>query len=208
MPGESGQAAKAMDGAFPEKASEQVLVQSKRLKAGDPQFKAAVADVTQRLEDTKGVANVVEQAGQVSADRHSALVTFELPGDSTKTELSVKDSLASVAAAAKAHPELRVEQMGDASINKALVEKSNEEMGKSAMLSLPLTLVILMFAFGALVAAGIPLLLALTSVGATHGPAGPGQSARSGRRIGHARRPAHRHGRRRGLQPVLPEAGA
>ena len=171
MPGESGQAAKAMDGAFPEKSSEQVLVQSKRLDAGAPQFKAAVADVTQRLEDTKGVANV--EAGQVSADRHSALVTFELPGDSTKTKLSVKDSLASVAAAAKAHPELRVEQVGDASINEAVLEAGNKEMGKSAMMSLPLTLVILMFAFGALVAAGIPLLLALTSVGATMGLLGP-----------------------------------
>ena len=40
-------------------------------------------------------------------------------------------------------------------------------------ISLPLTLLILVFAFGALVAAGIPLLLALTSVGATMGLLGP-----------------------------------
>ena len=44
-PRESGQAAKVLDGAFEDKASEQVLVQSDQLKAGDPRFKAAVADV-------------------------------------------------------------------------------------------------------------------------------------------------------------------
>ena len=46
-------------------------------------------------------------------------------------------------------------------------------MGKSTLISLPLTLIILAFAFGALVAAGIPLLLALTSVAATLGLLGP-----------------------------------
>ena len=111
--------------------------------------------------------------GQISADGHSALVNFELPGDSDVTEKSVVGSLAAVAAAQKAHPELRVEEMGDESLTKAVVEKSNEEMSKSMLLSLPLTLLILVFAFGALVAAGIPVLLALTSVAATLGLLGP-----------------------------------
>ena len=177
MPGESGQAAEAMDGAFPEKSSEQVLVQSKQLSAGDPGFKAAVNDVTGRLQDTKGVANVVgpyeAQAGQISADGHSALVSFDLPGDSDATEKSVVESLAAVEAAQRAHPELRIEESGDASILKATMDKSNEEMGKSTLLSIPITLIILVFAFGALVAAGIPILLALTSVAATMGLLGP-----------------------------------
>ena len=46
-------------------------------------------------------------------------------------------------------------------------------MGKSTLLTIPLTLIILVFAFGALVAAGIPMLLALTSVFATLGLLGP-----------------------------------
>ena len=177
LPGESGQAARAMDGAFPDKSSEQVLVQSKRLSAGDAPFKAAVSDVTRRLRHTKGVDNVVGPydgaGGQISADGHSALVNFELPGDSDVTEKSVVGSLAAVAAAQKAHPNLRVEEMGDESLTKAIIEKGNEEMGASMLLSLPLTLLILVFAFGALVAAGIPVLLALTSVAATLGLLGP-----------------------------------
>ncbi len=175
-PGESGQAAEVIDGAFEDKAAEQVLVQSNELTAGDPRFKAAVADVTERLEGTKGVDTVVgpyEAPGQVSADGHSALVTFELPGDSATTKKTVVDSLAAVEAAAKAHPELRIEETGDASITKATLDKSNEEMGRSTLLTLPLTLIILVFTFGALVAAGIPVLLALTSVLATLGLLGP-----------------------------------
>ena len=177
-PGESGQAAKAIDGAYEDKASEQVLVQSKQLTAGDARFKSAVADVTQRLDRAEGVDNVVSPyeprvSGQISPDEHSALVTFDLPGDSKQTKVSVEHSQAAVAAAQEAHPELRIEEAGDASISQATLEASNAEMGKSAMLSLPLTLIILVFAFGALVTAGIPLLLALTSVGATLGLLGP-----------------------------------
>jgi uncharacterized membrane protein YdfJ with MMPL/SSD domain len=175
-PGESGQAAQAIDGAFRDASSEQVLIQSTSLKANDARFRAAVADVTERLERTNGVDTIVgpyEGSGQISRDGHSALVTFELPGDSQATKKSVVDSLAAVEGAQKAHPELRIAEAGDASISKAALDQSNEEMGKSALLTLPLTLLILVFAFGALVAAGIPVLLALTSVGATMGLLGP-----------------------------------
>jgi uncharacterized membrane protein YdfJ with MMPL/SSD domain len=171
MPGESGKAAEVLKDAYPDKAGEQVLVQSKTLRASDSQFKAAVADVTARLQHTKGVDNV--SSGQISKDGHSALVTFELPGDSKTTEKSVVRSLAAVHAAAKANPELRIDESGDASINKATKDKSNAEMGSTMFMSVGLTLLILLFAFGALVAAGIPVLLGLTSVLATLGLLGP-----------------------------------
>ena len=171
MPGESGKAGQILNDAYPDKAAEQVLVQSRTLRAGDPQFKSAVADVTTRLEHTKGVDKVA--AAQVSKDGHSALVTFELPGKSDVTEKSVARSLAAVHAAAKAHPELRIAETGDASINKASMDKSNEEMTSSMFMSLGLTLIILLFTFGALVAAGIPVLLGLTAVLATLGLLGP-----------------------------------
>jgi uncharacterized membrane protein YdfJ with MMPL/SSD domain len=175
MPGESGKAGEVLKGAYRDKAGEQVLVQSKTLRASDSQFKAAVADVTQRLEGTKGVSEVSGpyEAGQISKDGHSALVTFELQGDQKTTEKNVVGSLAAVDAAAKAHPELRIEESGDASINKATLDKSNRELASSMFMSLGLTLIILLFTFGALVAAGIPVLLGLTAVLATLGLLGP-----------------------------------
>jgi uncharacterized membrane protein YdfJ with MMPL/SSD domain len=180
LPGETGKASQVLKDGYPkqhEESGEQVLIQSKSLKVSDAQFKSAVADVTKRLEGTKGVSEVVGpyKAGSegISKDKHSALVTFTLPGKSDVTEKSVVNSLAAVHAAQKAHPELRIDETGDASITKASLEKSNEEMGKSMFLSLGLTLIILMFAFGALVAAGIPVLLGLTAVLATLGLLGP-----------------------------------
>ncbi len=180
MPGETGKASQVLQDAYPqqqEEAGEQVLIQSKSLKTSDAEFKSAVADVTKRLEGTKGVSEVVGpyEAGSegISKDGHSALVSFTLPGKSDVTEKSVVHSLAAVDAAQKAHPELRIEETGDASISKATLDKSNEEMGKSMFMSLGLTLIILMFAFGALVAAGIPVLLGLTAVLATLGLLGP-----------------------------------
>jgi RND superfamily putative drug exporter len=171
MPGEAGKAAAAMNGAFPDKSGEQVLIQSKTLRASDSQFKAAVADVTQRLHRVEGVTDV--EAGQVSKDGHSALVDFSLKGDQAATKKSVVNSLAAVEGAAKAHPQLRIDEAGDASLDKAEKDQSKEQAGRSLMLTLGLTLIILMFTFGAVVAAGIPVLLGLTSVLATVGLLGP-----------------------------------
>ena len=171
MPGESGKAGEVLNDAFPKKSGESVLIQSKTLKASDSQFKSAVADVSERLEGTKGVTDVA--APQISKDGHSALVDFDLKGDQEATKKSVVDSLAAVSAAAKAHPELRINEAGDASLDKAQKEQGNEQAARSLMLTLGLTLLILMFTFGAVVAAGIPVLLGLTSVLATVGLLGP-----------------------------------
>ena len=153
-----------------------VLIQSKTLKASDSQFKSAVSDVSQRLHRVEGVVDIddpYDKGGQVSKDGHSALVQFNLKGDQLAARKTVVNSLAAVSGAAKAHPELRIDEAGDASLDKAQKEQSNEQAGRSLMLTLGLTLLILMFTFGAVVAAGIPVLLGLTSVLATVGLLGP-----------------------------------
>ena len=62
------------------------------------------------------------------------------------------------------HPGLRVEQFGDASSGKQFDDKLAQDFQKAEFLSIPITLLILLLAFGALLAAGIPVLLGLTSV--------------------------------------------
>ena len=96
-------------------------------------------------------------------------MNFEIKGDSEKAEDKVDPILAATAAAQKAHPEYNVEQFGDASTGKAVSKMFADDLKKAETLSLPLTLVILLLAFGALVAAGLPLLLGVTSVMATMG---------------------------------------
>ena len=143
-----------------------------------PKFKAAVADVSRRLQGVKGVAAIetpYEQGNesQVSQNGRSALVTFDLKGDDDKTEKTVDHSLAAVAAAQNANPELRIEEFGDASADKAISKNFEDDFKKAEFTSLPLTLIILLLAFGSLMAAGVPLLLAVSAVAATIGLLGP-----------------------------------
>ena len=164
---------------FPKEASESVLIQGRdsSIKATDPAFKAAVADVTARLDKAANVKNVDSpytkgNEGQISKDGRSALVNFKVPGDADQSEKNVDSSLAAVAAAQHAHPDLRVEQFGDASAAKALNKTFEKDFQRAETLSLPITLLILVVAFGSLVAAGVPLLLGLTAVMGTLGIVG------------------------------------
>ncbi|HWI07819.1 MAG TPA: MMPL family transporter [Solirubrobacteraceae bacterium] len=173
-PGESGRADKALFDHFPRHAAETVLVQSTTTTVQDPKFKAAVADVRKRLERTPHVSRVQSpfaagNAGQISRDGRSALVSFQLAGDFEIAEERVDAPLKAVAAAQAAHPGLRIEQFGEASSAKALGEIFEKDFKKAETLSLPVTLLILIVAFGSLVAAGLPLLLALSAVFGTIG---------------------------------------
>jgi len=178
--GQSAAAERAIEAAdFPEDASEQVLVQGKgSLKSSDPRFAAAVADVARRLASTSHVTDVQSpltkgNEGQISADGRSAIVTFKVPGDDEQAADRIGPVLAATAAAQRAHPDLRVEQFGGASAGKALSKAFDDDFKRAETLSLPITLLILLVAFGALVAAGLPLLLAMTAVAATIGLLGP-----------------------------------
>ncbi len=175
--GDSGRADQIINAKFPQYAGEQVLVQSKKLTVRDPAFQAAVRDVVKRVSATGTVQNVRSplapaNRGEISRDGHSALVSFQIAGDQSRADDKVGASLAASAAAQKAHPSLRIEQAGDASADKALNKSFNDDFAKARTLSLPITLLILIVAFGALVAAGIPVLLAITGVGATLGLVG------------------------------------
>src|SRR5215203_4515096 len=172
--GDAARSAEIVKDSFPQTAGEQVLIQSKTASPKDPAFKAAVADVEQGLAAQKDVTNLESpyakgNVGQISRDGHSAVVTFEIKGDSEKAEGKVDPILAATAAAQKAHPQMNIEQFGDASTGKAVSKMFEDDLKKAETLSLPLTMVILLLAFGALVAAGLPLLLGVTAVMATGG---------------------------------------
>jgi RND superfamily putative drug exporter len=171
--GESGRAPQVLHDKFPQPANEQVLVQSRSLTVRDPAFRAAIRDVTGRLSALATVQHVrsplLASAGEVSADGHSALVGFQITGKATNADKRVGASLKATAAAQRAHPDMRIEQAGDASTTKALNTSFGDDFAKARTLSLPITLIILLVAFGALIAAGIPVLLAGTGVAATLG---------------------------------------
>ncbi|HYI35358.1 MAG TPA: MMPL family transporter [Thermoleophilaceae bacterium] len=174
--GESGRADTALAKAFPQAADESVLVQSSKLNVDDPAFRAAVADVERRLGRVKGVKDVTSpyrSDAAISKNRKAVLVNLKIPGDDDATEKKIDSVLAATAAAQKAHPDLRIAQFGDASADKAISKSFEDDFKKAEITSLPVTLIILVIAFGALAAAGVPLLLAISSVAATIGLIGP-----------------------------------
>jgi uncharacterized membrane protein YdfJ with MMPL/SSD domain len=100
----------------------------------------------------------------VANDGRSALLTFQITGDPDTTQDRVAPALAATAAVQSAHPQLTIGEFGDASANKAVNQRIASDFRQAEITSLPVTLVILVIAFGALVAAGIPLLLGMTAV--------------------------------------------
>ena len=115
------------------------------------------------------VATPSTDAANRSADGRSALVTFELRGDATQTEAASAGTVKAVHAVARAHPDFTIGEFGDASASAAVSKAFSGDFAKAERLSLPITLLILIFAFGSLIAAGVPLLLGLSAVMATLG---------------------------------------
>jgi RND superfamily putative drug exporter len=152
---------------FPKQAGEQVLVQG----AGAAEREAAVRDVVTRLTRIAPVAQL--QRPVTSRDGRSVLVSFKLPGTEEEVSELVEQPLAAVAAAQRAHPTVRVEQFGDASATKAIAEQDAKDSKQAHLISYAVLLVILLAAFGAVVAAGLPLVLGATAVAATVGLLGP-----------------------------------
>jgi RND superfamily putative drug exporter len=170
--GESGVAARTLDKAgFKIQPGEQVLVQSSTLRAGDPAFRAVVNDVIRRLDGTANVVKLRSPYAQhtISKDGHSALVSFEIPGTFDTVGGRVAPIQATTAAAQAAHPGFVVAEAGDGSFSKAYDDTQGKDFQKAEQLSLPITLLILVIAFGGLLIAGIPVALAMSAVFAALG---------------------------------------
>jgi putative drug exporter of the RND superfamily len=164
-----------LDADFGEVPTESVLVQNATGGAIDMTASGqAVEELGDELDGLPGVADVGESVP--SADGTSLLIQVALDGGSGNDDqraaavddaaLDVKEVVGEVAAA---HPELRIEQVGDSTIGAALDQVYDDDFAKAEFISVPVTLIILLVVFGALIAAGVPILLALSSVAAAVG---------------------------------------
>src|SRR5205823_10139362 len=125
-------------------------------------------------DDTKYVRNIESpytkhENARISKDGHSALVKYELKGDYKEGQERIGEPLAAIDAAAKANPGISMSGVGDASIDKAVGEQDSKDFQKAEVSSVPLTLLILVLTFGAAIAAGIPVIFAMTAVFAAMG---------------------------------------
>jgi uncharacterized membrane protein YdfJ with MMPL/SSD domain len=174
-PGDSGRADQLALDHFPKDQSESVLIQAP--KGGSAQGAAVRNAVDDTIAAVRGKAAVAEvkspyakgNESQIAKDGRSVLVTFKVRGDQDKADDAITPIVDAVHRVQAQNRGVFVGEFGGASADKALSKSFQDDFKKAEKLSLPITLVILIVAFGALVAAGIPLLLGLSAVMATLG---------------------------------------
>jgi putative drug exporter of the RND superfamily len=103
----------------------------------------------------------------ISANGHSALVTFEVAGPHADVNSTVTADLAAVARVQAAYPNLIVAEAGSASTTAAGNSLLESDFHRAEFSAIPITLILLLVVFGALIAAGIPVVLAGSAVAAT-----------------------------------------
>jgi RND superfamily putative drug exporter len=166
--GDSGRASALVRGAgLDGLPSEDVLI-----RAGDGPLDRAIGQgvAAQIAADARKLPEVASAAEPSwSASGKSVLVDIALePGtDDVGSLQKITD------AAQEAHPDLRIGQAGDVSIDDGVNDRVGKDLSSAEGISLPLTLLLMLLAFGALIAAGIPVLIAASSVAATIGITAP-----------------------------------
>ncbi|HEX5090486.1 MAG TPA: MMPL family transporter [Nocardioides sp.] len=166
--GESGRAdAMVSSAGLEEPDTEHVVISSKSGRLDTQQAEQAAFAVVTAMKKLDGVDEVAEP--QVSPDGSAYLVSIQLARDQDDVS-----SLEKVTASVQSDfPQLDVRESGDISLDDAINDRVADDLSSAETLSLPVTLILMLLAFGALIAAGIPVLLAATSVAATVGILAP-----------------------------------
>jgi uncharacterized membrane protein YdfJ with MMPL/SSD domain len=162
--GESGQAARLLaDAGVAQSAQEMVLVHG----ASKASLAPAVHAVVSGIEATGRVQDV--RAPVTSASGGDVLIQFAMKGDRNKAPDQVQPVLDAVAAVRATYPRVRIDQFGEASANKWFNDTIMKDMKQAEWTVVPLALGILLVVFGALLAALLPVVLALTAFLAANG---------------------------------------
>jgi RND superfamily putative drug exporter len=131
---------------------------SAALTASDPGFRVAIAQVARRMDAALSSRPEITFSG----DDHSALVTAQIDAPVAPAALS-----ASIAAVERSQPRIAVIPVTGGGAG------ASADLQRAEKLSVPVTLLVLLIAFGALVAALVPVVLAVTAVVAAFGLLGP-----------------------------------
>ncbi len=160
------------DADFGQRPTEQVVITSRSGPIDEATVRSLAAEVRQAYQGVKGVAAVGDPVP--GADGRSIVVPVELVAD-PKGESAPEPAevvgpvLEQTRAFAADHPGYEVGQFGEGSVTKELDATMGDDFVKAEIFSIPVTLIVLLIAFGSVVAAGVPLLLGLGSVAAAMG---------------------------------------
>jgi RND superfamily putative drug exporter len=153
----------------PQKMTDFVIVRSATLKTSDPIFQGYVESLSARTADlgpgvVQSVSSVYTTHDRtlVSKDGRGALLPVVMAGDQDTAMKNVASLHAVVVA--NAGYGFTLAQTGDASLNQMITQVAKSDMEKAEIFGVPAALIVLVIVFGALVAAGMPLLLSIVSI--------------------------------------------
>jgi putative drug exporter of the RND superfamily len=150
----------------------------------DPAFQGVVRDIVAKLQathadyegaDTKAFSQLGDpfqappEMGLVSSDGSTVRIIGRVDGERPRTSVLLAPVLPMLAEQRTAHPDLAIHAISSTFINDDITNLINEGLDQSLRLTVPLTFVILLFAFGAIVASVVPLVLAITTLVAAFG---------------------------------------
>ena len=169
--GDSARAIQILDDAGLKPPAGELILLTGPGAATSTETRAAVTDLSTRLRQTDVVTEVPDPYTQklVSADGRSVLLRVSMTGDPMTAADRVQPILDAVAATRAAHPGVRIDEFGDGSANKWFNETIGKDFQRAEWTAVPLALGILLVAFGAFLAAVLPVGLALTSFLAANG---------------------------------------
>jgi RND superfamily putative drug exporter len=166
--GESGRAQQIITGGgLVPPVTESVLISAREGSLDQAAAGVAARRVGERMRALPEVASV---APPISApDGRAVLVMVTMHGDHQSAAGDIQPLLDATAATQTEHRSLLIEQTGGVTIDAGVFDQVAKDLMLAELLTTPVTLVILLIAFGVVVAAGVPLILAVTSVAAAIG---------------------------------------
>lgn len=155
-------------------AEEFVIVTSDQYTVDQSQFQDYVSNLAveiDALDDVAGVATYYQTGapGMVARDNSGTMILVTLAGDPAEAADNSADFLALIEDEAAATPGFEVKTAGSASINHAFNAAAEDTLQRGEMIGIAVAIVVLVVVFGALVAAGLPLVLAVVSILTTLG---------------------------------------
>ncbi len=147
----------------------QVAVNSQELTVADPAFRRSVRRAERLLAADPAVSRVIppRPGVSISADGHTAVIRAGAAKDANEMVAAAGDLKGPLGESAAAGIETNL--TGAAGMWSDFNEANKDAMLKSEVISWPVTLAILLLAFGSLVAAGLPLMLTITGLIASAG---------------------------------------
>jgi uncharacterized membrane protein YdfJ with MMPL/SSD domain len=163
--------------------SQQLLIvfRSDSATVDDSAFKEALRDAVTRMRALQAAAagavfiDIVDplsappEAGLVSQDRHAARLVGRIPGSGADADARLAAVGPFLAEIRGAHPGIEVHALNSQLANDQIQQLVSSDLDASLRLTIPLTFAILLIAFGAVVAAVVPLVLAVTALLAAFG---------------------------------------